>query len=98
MTTVLSPITIAGDLKLKNRVAFSPLTRARSGVDGIPKQWNVDYYTQRASAGLIITEATVISEQGNGWAWAPKIYLDEVSRSFPSLELSLYDIASTAPL
>jgi hypothetical protein len=80
MTNVLSPITIGGDLKLKNRVALAPLTRARTGFDGVPKPWNVEYYTQRASSGLIISEATHISEQANGWAWAPKIYTSEVWR------------------
>ena len=75
-TTLFSELKM-GDLTLKNRIALAPMTRCRSGEDGVPKVWNADYYQQRASAGLLITEGVIISEQGNGWAWAPKIYLPE---------------------
>ena len=46
-TTCLTPVVIGGDLKLKNRIALAPLTRARSHADGIPKDHNVEYYVQR---------------------------------------------------
>ena len=46
-TTCLTPVVIGGDLKLKNRIALAPLTRARSHADGIPKEHNVEYYVQR---------------------------------------------------
>ena len=59
------------DLDLNNRVVMAPLTRARSGVDRIPNELMTEYYTQRANAGLIITEATSISPQGNGWQKQP---------------------------
>lgn len=49
-TTVLTPIVIGGDLKLKNRIALAPLTRARSHADGIPKDHNVEYYVQRGKS------------------------------------------------
>ena len=46
-TTSLTPIVMGGDLKLKNRIALAPLTRARSHADGVPKAHNVEYYVQR---------------------------------------------------
>jgi N-ethylmaleimide reductase len=55
-----------GDLLLKNRVVMAPLTRARAGVERIPNSLMAEYYAQRASAGLLITEATVISKQARG--------------------------------
>ena len=65
------------DLTLKNRVVMAPLTRARAGIKRIPNQLMAEYYTQRANAGLIITEATSISPQGNGWQNSPGIYTSE---------------------
>lgn len=78
MTTVqslLSPFRI-GDLTLKNRVVLAPLTRARAGVERIPNELMREYYSQRAGAGLLISEATVISEQAIGWQQSPGIYND----------------------
>ena len=65
-----------GDLELANRVVMAPMTRARSGEDRIPNALMAKYYAQRAGAGLIITEATTVSEQGNGWNHSPGIYTD----------------------
>ncbi len=73
---LLSSCTI-GDLTLKNRVLMAPLTRGRAGETRIPNDLMVEYYAQRAGAGLIITEATAISTQGYGWNNAPGIYTDE---------------------
>ena len=56
---------------------MAPLTRARAGSLRIPNDKMAEYYRQRASAGLIISEATVISEQGIGWVDSPGIYSDE---------------------
>ncbi|MCZ0736157.1 alkene reductase [Phreatobacter sp. AB_2022a] len=66
-----------GDLTLPNRLAMAPLTRNRAtpGTDA-PNPLNVEYYTQRASAGLIISEATQISRQGQGYIWTPGLYTD----------------------
>lgn len=63
-----------GELNLKNRVVLAPLTRARSGPERVPNQRMATYYQQRASAGLLITEATSISPQGLGWVETPGIY------------------------
>ena len=66
-----------GKMHLSNRIAMAPLTRSRAGKGGVPRQMNVDYYAQRASAGLIVSEATNISQQGQGYAFTPGIYTDE---------------------
>ena len=66
-----------GPINLANRVVMAPLTRSRATSDGVPKQMHVDYYRQRAGAGLIITEATNISPEGRGYAWTPGIFNDE---------------------
>jgi len=72
---LFSPFDLRG-LPLRNRVVMAPLTRARAGCERLPNDLMAEYYTQRASAGLIITEATVISEQGFGWVDSPGIYND----------------------
>ena len=64
------------DLHLSNRVAMAPMTRARSGTDRLANEIMADYYQQRATAGLLITEATTISAQANGWRESPGIYTD----------------------
>ncbi len=75
---LLEPINLHG-LELRNRVAMAPMTRARAGVERIPNAVMAEYYGQRASAGLIITEATTISEQANGWVQSPGIYTDAMA-------------------
>jgi len=67
-----------GGLELPNRVVMAPLTRGRAGESRVPNDLMVDYYTQRASAGLIISEATVISEQAIGWPDTPGAFTDEM--------------------
>lgn len=81
---LLEPITI-GDIVLPNRVVMAPLTRARSGESRVPNALMAKYYGQRASAGLIITEATCISPQGNGWIQSPGIYNDEMVAGWTSV-------------
>lgn len=72
-STLFTPLDIGG-LKLSNRIVMAPLTRSRAGEGNVPTELNVEYYRQRASAGLIITEATQISQQGQGYAWTPGIH------------------------
>ena len=62
------------DLALPNRIVMAPLTRGRAGQGRVPNALMAEYYVQRASAGLIISEATTISEQANGWLESPGIY------------------------
>ncbi|MBG6075645.1 alkene reductase [Polaromonas sp. CG_9.11] len=73
---LLTPLKM-GNTTLPNRVIMAPLTRSRAGQPGdIPNALNVAYYTQRASAGMIVTEATQVSRQGQGYALTPGIYTD----------------------
>jgi N-ethylmaleimide reductase len=74
---LLTPYTV-GDLKLKNRIVMAPLTRTRAENQGkVPNELMAEYYAQRAGAGLIITEGTFVSEQGQGWYGAPGVYSEE---------------------
>ncbi|TMW68965.1 hypothetical protein Poli38472_001121 [Pythium oligandrum] len=75
---LLTPLKLGDDLELKNRVIFGPLTRARSNIDTrAASEINEEYYEMRAGAGLIIAEATSISEQAHGWYGAPGCYTEE---------------------
>lgn len=71
-----------GDLSLENRVVLAPMTRSRAGEQRLANEMMAEYYRQRASAGLLITEATVISEQANGWQNTPGIYTDEQAEAW----------------
>ena len=73
-SALFSPYDLGG-IQLKNRIVMAPLTRNRAtrGTD-VPHELNAIYYAQRASAGLIIAEATQISPVGKGYAWTPGIY------------------------
>ena len=75
MADLFSPVKLGG-IALSNRVVMAPLTRNRAGEGGVPQEMNVKYYEQRASAGLIITEATPISPMGHGYPLLPGIYTD----------------------
>lgn len=66
-----------GDLILANRIVMAPLTRSRAGRGDVQGLMNAQYYAQRASAGLIISEATQVSQQGKGYAFTPGIYTQE---------------------
>lgn len=74
---LFSPISLAGRT-LHHRIAMAPLTRSRAGQPGnVPTAMNVEYYRQRSTAALIVTEASQISQQGQGYAWTPGIYTPE---------------------
>ncbi len=76
MTTLFDPLRV-GDLLLPNRIVMAPLTRSRAGEARMPNALMAEYYAQRASAGLIITEATSVTPQGVGYADTPGIWSDE---------------------
>jgi N-ethylmaleimide reductase len=76
MTSLYDPI-VLGDLKLRNRVFMAPLTRNRATPNGVPGPLASTYYSQRASAGLIVTEATQISAMGKGYINTPGIHSEE---------------------
>jgi 2,4-dienoyl-CoA reductase-like NADH-dependent reductase (Old Yellow Enzyme family) len=74
--TLQDPLRI-GLITAPNRVFMAPLTRGRATREHVPTERMARYYAQRASAGLILTEATGISRQGLGWPYAPGLYTDE---------------------
>ena len=73
MSSLFDPLAL-GAIRLPNRILMAPLTRARSNRHAIPTPVMAEYYAQRATAGLIITEATGISRQGLGWPNAPGLW------------------------
>ncbi len=76
MPTLFDPIVI-GDLALPNRILMAPLTRLRAGASQIPNAMMAEYYAQRASAGLIISEGVPVSPQGVGYAGVPGVWSNE---------------------
>ena len=70
---------------------MAPMTRARAGEERIPNTVMAQYYAQRASAGLIITEATTISEQANGWVQSPGIYTDTMAEGWIQVVDAVHD-------
>ena len=73
---IFSPFTL-GPLALPNRIVMAPMTRNRAGAGNAPVALNATYYAQRASAGLIVTEATQVSPQGLGYPGTPGIHSPE---------------------
>lgn len=76
MPTLFDPITV-GDLQLANRIIMAPLTRCRASEGRVPNDLMCEYYVQRASAGLILTEATSVTPMGVGYPDTPGIWSDE---------------------
>ena len=87
---LLSPYDLAG-LPLSNRVVLAPMTRARAGKSRVPNALMAEYYAQRANAGLIVTEATTISPQANGWVDSPGIYTDEQQAGWVPVVKAIHD-------
>lgn len=75
MPSLFDPLKV-GDIEIPNRIVMAPLTRQRAGVERIPNALMAEYYTQRAAAGLILTEATVVTPTGIGYAETPGIWSD----------------------
>ncbi|MGN6804728.1 MAG: alkene reductase [Trinickia sp.] len=76
MPTLFDPL-VVGDLTLPNRIIMAPLTRQRAGAARLPNALMAQYYAERASAGLILSEATSVTPQGVGYAATPGIWSDE---------------------
>src|SRR5436853_2808168 len=81
MPTLFDPIQLGATL-CPNRIVMAPLTRGRATREHVPTELMVEYYRQRAGAGLIITEATGMSRQGLGWPYAPGIWTQEQMESW----------------
>lgn len=80
-----------GPYTLKNRMVMSPLTRSRAAGGNVPQSMNVEYYKQRVSAGLIITEATQISPQGQGYLSTPGIHSSEQVAGWKLITQAVHD-------
>jgi 2,4-dienoyl-CoA reductase-like NADH-dependent reductase (Old Yellow Enzyme family) len=78
------------DLTLANRVVLAPMTRSRAGTSRIPNRLMAEYYAQRCSAGLLITEATTISEEANGWNESPGVYTDEMTEGWKHTTVAVH--------
>lgn len=90
---LFTQVSFAGDV-LKNRIVLAPLTRGRAGESRVPNQLMADYYRQRSGAGLLITEATVVSAQGNGWVGSPGIYTDEMAKGWQKVTEAVHQQGS----
>ncbi|MCJ2035183.1 alkene reductase [Methylobacterium sp. J-068] len=90
MPSLSDPIRI-GAIDAKNRVFMAPLTRGRATREHVPTPIMVEYYRQRASAGLILTEATGISREGLGWPFAPGIWSDEQVEAWKPIVQAVHD-------
>jgi N-ethylmaleimide reductase len=90
MNNIFSSITL-GDYQLSNRIFMAPLTRGRAVKDGVPNAMMAEYYGQRASAGLIIAEATAVAKNGLGWMNAPGIYNNEQQAGWKNIADAVHE-------
>jgi 2,4-dienoyl-CoA reductase-like NADH-dependent reductase (Old Yellow Enzyme family) len=90
MSRLFEPVKM-GALALRNRIVMAPLTRSRSGESRVPNALMADYYTQRASAGLIISEATSVTPMGVGYADTPGIWSDEQVEGWKLVTKAVHD-------
>lgn len=89
MPTLFYPLRV-GKMELSNRIIMAPMTRSRANDEGIQPPYAADYYQQRASAGLIITEATNISPMAKGYVRTPGIYTDVQIQSWRPITESVH--------
>ena len=90
MPTLFDPITV-GALQLPNRIFMAPLTRARAGAERVPNDLMREYYVQRASAGLILSEATCVNPMGVGYADTPGIWSEEQVAGWKKVVRGVHD-------
>ena len=89
MTTIFDPIKL-GDLELPNRIIMAPLTRCRAEEGRVPGALIAEYYVQRASAGLILSEATSVTPLGVGYPDTPGIWSDEQVRGWTNVTKAIH--------
>ncbi|OXJ31920.1 alkene reductase [Burkholderia sp. HI2714] len=75
MSQLFTPVRV-GRYTLENRLVMAPMTRSRAALDGTPGEWAAEYYAQRSSLGLIVSEGTQPSDDGQGYLTTPGIYTD----------------------
>lgn len=91
MPTLFDPLQI-GPLTLRNRLVMAPLTRSRAGAERVPNATMVEYYAQRASAGLILSEATSVTPMGVGYADTPGIWNDAQVEGWKQVTKAVHDV------
>jgi 2,4-dienoyl-CoA reductase-like NADH-dependent reductase (Old Yellow Enzyme family) len=89
MTTIFDPITV-GDLQLPNRIIMAPLTRCRADEGRVPNAMMAEYYVQRASAGLILSEATSVTPMGVGYPNTPGIWSHNQVRGWSNITKAVH--------
>ena len=92
MPTLFDPLKV-GNMELDNRIIMGPMTRSRADDEGIQPDYTATYYGQRASAGLIITEATNVSPMAKGYVRTPGIYTDAQVESWRPVTKSVHVVA-----
>jgi len=90
MPSLFDPIQL-GAITAPNRILMAPLTRGRATREHVPTPLMAQYYAQRASAGLIISEATGISQQGLGWPFAPGLWSDAQVAAWKPVTQAVHD-------
>lgn len=90
MPTLFDPLTL-GAITIPNRVIMAPLTRSRSTRAHVPTSMMSKYYAQRASAGLITSEATAISQQGAGFTYTPGLWRDDQVEAWKPITQAVHD-------
>ena len=90
MPTLFDPIQL-GDIAAPNRILMAPLTRGRGTRDHVPTPIMAEYYAQRAGAGLIISEATGITQEGSGWPYAPGLWTDAQVAAWQPVTQAVHD-------
>ncbi|HEX4695390.1 alkene reductase [Sphingomonas sp.] len=90
MPTLFDPIQL-GDIDAKNRILMAPLTRGRSTGEHVPTDIMIDYYRQRAGAGVIITEGTGVSRLGLGWPNAPGLWTPEQVEAWKPVTAAVHE-------
>ena len=97
MKDLFTPMKL-GQLELKNRIWMAPLTRSRATVDRVPTPMMTQHYVQRASAGLIIAEATNVALRSNAWDCSPGIFTAEQIEAWRSLVTAVHLAGGTIAL
>ena len=90
MPSLFDPIAV-GDIAAKNRIFMAPLTRGRATQAHVPTELMIDYYRQRAGAGLIISEGTGVSRQGMGWPNAPGLWTAEQVEAWKPVTAAVHE-------
>src|ERR1044072_375171 len=89
MATLFDPLRV-GNMERHNRIIMAPMTRSRADDEGVQPEYAATYYGQRASAGLIITEATNVSPMAKGYVRTPGIYTDAQIESWRAVARSVH--------